>query len=882
MTSTTPPLPKDISSLRAAALLTLKSRSKPRQLQVQQPGLRPSTDHVDDNSSVASTKRAAPSPELDYGSDDGMEDAEGSTEEEEAHGGEKEEGEISEDEAPPAKNLGGPAPMDVDEEPLPGLMSFSMSRQAQEARRSSPPKQVSGKPPPIFSASSSNTPLASTISKPTKSTPPLPTNRYTPYNSVSILESKPRISERSSLPRQQTASPSPRPQTLQRPAIHVSTIADTLQQGQSNEVSGRIGFMRSQDGSSINGLGAPQMEVASPARVNDVSAPQSAIAKQIYARPSLNMSAGEFAEAKSIILDLLGWGVPPDYFLNCGLSRESVYYAFTELNLKLPSNLNTEGILPFIPPADFMKMTISSPPTATEIRGPSTHQSGPSQYVGASSQDDESNMVNGQNGVNNVSVSGSTSLSIPITQHHPTPRHTVPGVEANESDFTNPTFSRDKGGNNGVSTRRRSLSPSDPIPGLQSHVISQTDVTMTPPEASNQGYSRSLDEIETLRRQELLARKAVLASRKAKSRASPPVKAVTPDSDISTKTVPPLVPPESVDDFLKSITSTSTNASIDTATVTDALTVTRSPESMDMDVDTQPKNTISVTPRTATWSKPPAASSAPGAFDRPVPSRKSTVRRPVASDFVDNDSSSRGSPAPGFGSSQLINQLKPQLLSIPSFANVPRSQKVVIDFSDSEDEVMEDIVADTRREARIAQTPSSGSPGAGTPEPITITGPPPALANVTPDALALKEQEIKRMKALIAEREKNRQKQLANMAKNATPQSTRSDTPTASASPKPQSPTASLVSQPNTISGPSQSEHEKSTESPPPQIEAEEDAVIHDIMPTSMQDTAPTSMQDTASASIQDHEPTSMQDITPTSTEADGTPVLASADAIGL
>jgi hypothetical protein len=42
----------------------------------------------------------------------------------------------------------------------------------------------------------------------------------------------------------------------------------------------------------------------------------------------------EFSEAKMIILDLLGWGVPSEYLLRCGLAPKSLYYAFTELNLR--------------------------------------------------------------------------------------------------------------------------------------------------------------------------------------------------------------------------------------------------------------------------------------------------------------------------------------------------------------------------------------------------------------------------------------------------------------------------------------------------------------------------------------------------------------------
>ena len=48
----------------------------------------------------------------------------------------------------------------------------------------------------------------------------------------------------------------------------------------------------------------------------------------------LAVTAQEFSEAKTIILDLLGWGVPSEYLLRCGLGRESIYYTFTELNLR--------------------------------------------------------------------------------------------------------------------------------------------------------------------------------------------------------------------------------------------------------------------------------------------------------------------------------------------------------------------------------------------------------------------------------------------------------------------------------------------------------------------------------------------------------------------
>ncbi len=40
--------------------------------------------------------------------------------------------------------------------------------------------------------------------------------------------------------------------------------------------------------------------------------------------------------AKILILDLLGWGVSPEYILNRGVSHKLVCSVFADLNLRLP------------------------------------------------------------------------------------------------------------------------------------------------------------------------------------------------------------------------------------------------------------------------------------------------------------------------------------------------------------------------------------------------------------------------------------------------------------------------------------------------------------------------------------------------------------------
>ena len=72
------------------------------------------------------------------------------------------------------------------------------------------------------------------------------------------------------------------------------------------------------------------------------------------------MTQRQYDTTKEVILDILGYGVPPEYLIDCGISKEMIYYVFTELNLRLPSNLDTVGIPPYPPPRDVMASIIFS------------------------------------------------------------------------------------------------------------------------------------------------------------------------------------------------------------------------------------------------------------------------------------------------------------------------------------------------------------------------------------------------------------------------------------------------------------------------------------------------------------------------------------------
>ncbi|KAH9969527.1 hypothetical protein BC827DRAFT_1160574 [Russula dissimulans] len=174
-----------------------------------------------------------------------------------------------------------------------------------------------------------------------------------------------------------------------------------------------------------------------------------------HVRPGLTLTQKQYDTAKGVILDILGYGVPPEYLIDCGISKEIIYYVFTELNLRLPSNLVTRGIHPYPPPLDVIESILRS-------------QSG-------------------------------YALS-PLAAVFPTA----------DDDITRPG-----------SVEHRNLSPGPPTPhdstSTATPQVATTEFIDNSLSASVLALSEStLTAIERQRKQELLARKAVQASRKRK------------------------------------------------------------------------------------------------------------------------------------------------------------------------------------------------------------------------------------------------------------------------------------------------------------------------------------------------------------------------------
>ncbi|GJE88385.1 hypothetical protein PsYK624_044680 [Phanerochaete sordida] len=452
-----------------------------------------------------------------------------------------------------------------------------------------------------------------------------------------------------------------------------------------------------------------------------------------HVRPGLAMTQAQYDTAKDIVLDLLGWGVQPEYLVDCGLSREIIYFVFLELNLRLPANLDTAGL----PPPPWQSRAYASPepmPPPTLSRDPQRQR-------------------------------GTLSSRLSVSDPHPSlpkkpiaPQGTSPRVDTTPLSAT--------------------AAPFVPNASLSALPMQSDDAPATP----------SLIDMEQQRRQELLARKAVLASRKKQVAASASSSSAAPLKDVKEVTPTPTVAPAAVDDFLKSIGPVSSSVAPPSRSTP--------PEADDpMDVDDQipglsagdipglsqlpgpsvPRASSSESMAGSGLAIPPppesegsirstsverngiasdGSSSGSGTPQPPSLGSRRGTKRPVAADFVDMDSR----PHP-YHHHHYHHHPQPALRrKTNSFAGITQTRRIVIDLSDSEEEVEEAV--NGYRPPSVSQQP---------------TRPPTRLA--TPAALEQKEQEIKRMREMIAERERARLSKLTANSNRSTPAASTSGTP---------------------------------------------------------------------------------------------------------
>ncbi|KAJ6605679.1 hypothetical protein B0H10DRAFT_2076626, partial [Mycena sp. CBHHK59/15] len=451
-----------------------------------------------------------------------------------------------------------------------------------------------------------------------------------------------------------------------------------------------------------------------------------------HVRPGLAMNQDQYDTAKDIVLDLLGWGVPPDYLVDCNLSREIVYYVFSELNLRLPQNLDITGLIPYSPThvALLSRLLSSIPPSARP--------------------------------------------EIPAA---PRPLHGHPSLPPKPlgSNFVN---------------------SSGPSPAQRLQTLG----------------TGSLHDMERQRRQELLARKAVQASRKVKppsdasSTASSSFAPADPtgalDQDVEMTST---IATEAVDDFLKTIGEKSATPealiqpqSIDTMDIDEipglgGSASHRSTGSSFYDIGPESHSQMStytdqvvISPAESSYSAaqthslsqndapPSSGESGSTAFgleqagyveqlsQHPALQRRQ-AKRPTAADFVDFDSGSRNN-----------GSVPPLRRKTASFASVSGHRKLVIDLSDSEGEGGEDYAMHELAEWEVGSGYSSPAPGRYSATPISAgaggwaTPPYVGAGTMTPAALMEKEQEIRKMRELIAQREKSRLQKAMSRSSTAT------------------------------------------------------------------------------------------------------------------
>ncbi len=196
------------------------------------------------------------------------------------------------------------------------------------------------------------------------------------------------------------------------------------------------------------------------------------------------MTQAQYNTAKDIVLDLLGCGVPPEYLVSCGLSREIVYYVFIELNLRLPNNLDVTGL-----------------PESTAVFGSPEPMSPPSH-------------------LNQRSDSGVGHATTP-----PRPVHAHPSLPRKPP-----------------APRRTSANAPAEGPASQLSATAPLFVPSASTSIPISGEQPSLFDMEQQRRQELLARKAVLASRKLKNAAAASSSYAPANEAKDVDMAPPIVP----------------------------------------------------------------------------------------------------------------------------------------------------------------------------------------------------------------------------------------------------------------------------------------------------------------------------------------------------
>ena len=425
------------------------------------------------------------------------------------------------------------------------------------------------------------------------------------------------------------------------------------------------------------------------------------------------MTQEQYDLSKEILLELLGVGVPPEYLIQCGLSREFVYFTFTELRLRLPVGFDTAGIPQYSP--EFLSALFESQKSSGE-----------------------------PDAVDSVS------------------RVQQPSVQPRVD--------------------RQASIPSG---------------SMSTPPSTSVSVGPSLLDIEQQRRRELLARKAVMASRKGKKPHTPVLRTPSPQSTNASSVNTPfkdidmestdVAPAATVDDFLNSIGPTQPSESPPPKAGSDGMDVdeipglgnTWPPEESDVPViGFFPAPVPTSAPSTSTL--PPDTPHSVGTPTGPLSSGESTpllpetsiapqrrgTKRPVAADFVDAERFHTHAYYPSFSNGQ--SQTYPPYANrrTGGFAGITSTRRCVIDLSDSDDEEYSEDTDKLPQPGSLSLSRHGSFNSyftANGPFSATNTPPPTGGNSLSGATLFEKELEIKRMREMIAQKEQMRLRKLVGV-----------------------------------------------------------------------------------------------------------------------
>ena len=356
------------------------------------------------------------------------------------------------------------------------------------------------------------------------------------------------------------------------------------------------------------------------------------------------------------------------------------------------------------------------------------------------------------------------------------------------------------------------LDPVSSVSGMQDQPVQRADnradnssgsASIAPmvPVSSNP----SLLDIEQQRRRELLARKAVIASRKGKQPQTPVTRTPSPQSTNASSANTPfkdvemtpaeIAPAATVDDFLNSI---GPNQSTIVHEPSESPPPPIKGESDGMDIDeipglggiwisgeldppvVEPPPAPVPTSAQSTSTLPPNTPNSVGTPTGPLSSGESTpllpednmtpqrrgAKRPVAADFVDAEKFHSHPYHPSFSNGQSQSYLSYAKRKTGAFAGITSTRRCVIDLSDSEDEeYSEDVDAPPQpRSLPPSRHGSFNSLFTANGPFSTANTPPPTGGNSLSGATLLeKELEIKRMREMIAQKEQMRLRKLVGV-----------------------------------------------------------------------------------------------------------------------